>query len=293
LQNLTASRQHAAVALPGRRGQTFRRRNLFYGCANFAALGLRQKSFCVSSQVRLVGAFLCLGVAAGTAAARERESLNARVTVVTSRAECTVQLDADPPGKTDVQGNLVLREVDPTDHYVHVQCLNQPESGYFISPQAGQSLELRAETAAAAAQVSNPALDPAEAKSKRGELVRQAVQLRAQGRFDEAVRQLREAATLDPENSDLHRELGITFLLSKDWKRARVEMLEAIRHDPTDADAHNGLGYALEKLGEIASALKEYRAATHLDPDDPTYRQRYLEALAKEAGERQDRERKK
>jgi Flp pilus assembly protein TadD len=99
--------------------------------------------------------------------------------------------------------------------------------------------------------------------------------------LDEAVAALRQAMKLDPENSDLHRELGITFLLAKEWKRARVEMIEAIRHDQTDADAHNGLGYALEKLGDIDGAVKEYRTATHLEPDDPTYRTHYLDALVK------------
>jgi Flp pilus assembly protein TadD len=87
--------------------------------------------------------------------------------------------------------------------------------------------------------------------------------------------------TLDPENSDLHRELGITFLLAKEWKRARVEMIEAIRQDQTDADAHNGLGYALEKLGDIDGAVKEYRTAMNLEPDDPTYRTHYYDALVK------------
>ena len=68
---------------------------------------------------------------------------------------------------------------------------------------------------------------------------------------------------------------------AKDWPRARVEMLEAIRHDPQDADAHNGLGYALEKLGDLDGALKEYRTATHLDPDDSSYQHHYLDALGK------------
>jgi len=75
--------------------------------------------------------------------------------------------------------------------------------------------------------------------------------------------------------------LGITFLLAKEWKRARVEMIEAIRHDQPDADAHNGLGYALEKLGDIDGAVKEYRTATHLEPDDPSYRTHYFDALVK------------
>jgi Flp pilus assembly protein TadD len=65
-------------------------------------------------------------------------------------------------------------------------------------------------------------------------------------------------------------------------------MIEAIRHDQTDADAHNGLGYALEKLGDLDGAVKEYRAATHLDPSDATYRTHYFDALVKIA-ERQEK----
>ena len=75
--------------------------------------------------------------------------------------------------------------------------------------------------------------------------------------------------------------MGITFLAAKEWKRARVEMLEAIRHDPTDAEAHNGLGYALEKLGNLQDAMEEYHTASKLEPTDLTYRRRYIGALAK------------
>ena len=123
----------------------------------------------------------------------------------------------------------------------------------------------------------------AENKIELRRLVQQAVQLRGQARLDEAVSALRQAQKLDPANSDLHRELGITFLLSKEWNRARVEMIEALRHDRDDADAHNGLGYALEKLGDLDGAVKEYRTATQLEPDDETYRSHYLDALVKTA----------
>jgi len=214
------------------------------------------------------------------------------VTISTGRVACTVELDAAALGKTDAQGHLVVSGVDASDHYLHIRCPDdQQETGYFISPHTGEKLEIRHGTPSASASVSttpspNAALNPAEAKIKLRELVKDAVQLRVKGHLEEAVQELHEASKLDPENSDLHRELGITFLLDKDWKRARVEMLEAIRHDPTDADAHNGLGYALEKLGEIEPALKEYHNATQLEPDDPTYRQHYLEALTRLAAQR-------
>jgi|SRR5579863_841052 len=255
--------------------------------------------------------------------AREKDSPTAELDVSTGRPGCTVELDAAPAGKTDAQGRLAILGVDPTDHYLHVRCPDDPqESAYFVSPRPGQKLQIRHTPPALAAVVAAPTplapapsltrdngpdttdgagastqaapdsgLAAAEAKIKLRDLVKDAVQLRVQGKLQEAVQKLREAAELDPENSDLHRELGITFLLDKDWKRARVEMLEAIRHDPTDADAHNGLGYALEKLGDTDTALKEYRTATHLDPDDTSYRQHYFDLLSKLASQQQAKSR--
>jgi Flp pilus assembly protein TadD len=190
-------------------------------------------------------------------------------------------------GKTDDHGVLVLQDVEPGDHYLHLRCPSEEEKAFFISPRSGENLALDEKKAEEASNPSaTPVLSVAEVKIQLRQLVQQAVQLRARGRLDEAVEHLRAALKLDAENSDLHRELGITFLLGKDWKRARVEMLEAIRHDPTDADAYNGLGYALEKMGDLDQAVKQYRMATHLDPADPTYRTHYFDILSRLAKER-------
>ena len=218
--------------------------------------------------------------------AREPDDESTRITVHAGIEACEVDLDATKVGKTDAQGVFLIHEIDPTDHYIHVHCPQQAEMTFFVSPRAGQNLELhpgsRSSTAAAPAGTQ---LETAEAKIQLRQLIQDAVRLRARGHIEEAVQLLRDAAKMDPENSDLHRELGITFLLVKEWKRARVEMLEALRHDPSDSDAHNGLGYALEKLGQLDAALKEYRTATQLDPDDPSYRQHYIDALSKTAGQ--------
>ncbi|HEV2494120.1 MAG TPA: tetratricopeptide repeat protein [Terriglobia bacterium] len=251
-----------------------------------------------------IAASVTLAVLAGTALwttallGRERpgqdDQAAAGITISTGSPGCSVVLDAAVVGKTDARGRLVLTGVDTGDHYLHVRCPTEPqETAYFVSPHAGQKIDIRHGAAASSAQAAAPnpdaALGAAEAKIKLRQLVQDAVQLRAKGQLDEAVQELHEAAKLDPENSDLHRELGITFLLDKDWKRARVEMLEAIRHDPTDADAHNGLGYALEKLGEVEPASQEYHRATQLEPDDPSYRQHYLEALTRLAALKADK----
>jgi hypothetical protein len=221
--------------------------------------------------------------------AREHPPQTAQVIVHAGRPGCHVVLDNEAVGLTETSGNLLIADVEPGDHYIHVDCPGQAELAYFISPRPHENLQIQpgkqgAQTAATAGDPSSVA----ERRIRLRHLVQQAVQVRAQGRLDEAVTALRQAMQLDPENSDLHRELGITFLLGKEWKRARVEMIEAIRHDQTDADAHNGLGYALEKLGDLDGAVKEYRAATHLDPSDATYRTHYFDALVKTA-ERQEK----
>jgi len=217
----------------------------------------------------------------GVASARERQPQTAKVAVQMGQAGCQVELDAVPAGITDAAGNIDLADVDPGDHYIHVRCPGKPEAAYFLSPKAGEEARIVPNSSALAPARGSDPTSIADDKIALRRLVQQAVQLRAQARLDEAVAALRQAMNLDPENSDLHRELGITFLLSKEWKRARIEMIEAIRHDQTDADAHNGLGYALEKLGDIDGAVKEYRIATNLEPDDPSYRTHYFDALVK------------
>ena len=191
-------------------------------------------------------------------------------------AACTVELDASPAGRTDSQGTATLSAIEPGDHYVHVACPGQEEQAFFISPKPGEHLELRPKSATAPLSP----LDAAAAHRELQGLVQKAVQERTAGQSDQAVADLRHATELDPENPDLHRELGITFLLMKDWERARVEYLEAIKHDPSEADSHNGLGYALDKMGQVEAAANEFRTATRLDPDDDTYRQHYIETLA-------------
>lgn len=218
----------------------------------------------------------------GAFAVREKQPQTAQVTIHSGREGCTVDLDSASAGATDSKGDLILAAVEPGDHYIHVLCLGERGKSYFISPRVGENVEIRHGIGSApAAGSASVQLEPGEVKVRLRRHIQEAVQLRARGRVEEAVAHLRNAFRLDPENSDLHREIGITFLLAKEWKRARVEMLEAVHYDPTDADAHNGLGYALEKLGDLEGALKEYRTAARLEPSDLIYRRHYLDALAK------------
>lgn len=212
--------------------------------------------------------------------AKEKPPEFAHLRVQTGQEGCTVELDSSPVGTTGQTGVLDLLEVEPGDHYVHVRCQEEDSKAYFISPTAGEEVEIHHEENPSSSSPPDP-LQVAWNRIQLQRHIQDAVRLRARGNVEEAVRNLHDALRLDPENSDLHRELGITFLLAKNWKRARVEMLEAVRHKPDDADAFNGLGYALEKLGNLEGAIAAYRNATKLEPTDISYRQHYFAAVGK------------
>jgi hypothetical protein len=242
-------------------------------------MGLRLKSFLPAALGLATLAFLMSQPP--SAVPGEELPPSSKVEVHAGREGCKVDVDSAPAGQTNAQGELTIESAAPGDHYVHVQCGKGLGRSYFISPQPGATAEVsyRPATAQDAPALSGP--EVAGIKIQLREHMQEAAHLRARGRIEDAITNLRDAYRLDPDNSDLHREMGITFLLAKEWKRARVEMLEAIRHEPDDAEAHNGLGYALEKMGDIEGALAEYRTASHLDPTDSSYRRRYIDALAK------------
>lgn len=205
---------------------------------------------------------------------------SAIVSVITGVPECKVDVDGDEAGVTDIEGRLTIKDADPGDHYVHVLCPGQREAAYFISPVAGETAEVDARAAATNSKAPEiTSLNPAASEMELRNMVSEADQMRSSGRFNEAIELLHRASNLDPRNGDLHRELGITFLMIHDWERARVEMLEAVRLEPESVEAHSGLAYALEKLGDLDASLKEYHICTQMDPHDTSYRDHYVEVL--------------
>ncbi len=209
-----------------------------------------------------------------------KNDTSATVSVVSGIDKCKVDVDGKESGITGSDGVLMVKGVEPGDHYVHVQCPDQRETSYFISPAPGHQMEVDARGAAANSQVTDSSpINPAASEMELRHMVSEADQLRSGGKFKEAVELLRKATMLDPRNGDLHRELGITFLMFHDWEGARIEMLEAVRREPESVDAHSGLAYALEKLGNLDGALKQYQICTQMDPHDTSYRDHYVQVL--------------
>lgn len=276
------SPHHSPGEGSGRSGRRFVR------CDTAETLMRARLLFTLSILVPLSGAASGVHIRLYSRRRTVRRGRAAVVNIDSGQPQCKVDVDGTPEGMTDSAGMLTLQGIEPGDHYLHIQCAGRREVTSFITPRPGEKLNIQPATGTRLS-ARDSALDASQRIARLRHIVQQAVQLRASGNFQDTLRLLREATVLDPRNSDLHRELGITFLLAQDWERARVEMLEAVHLDPGSAEARSGLAYACEKLGDLDEALKEYRICTRLDSTDASCQQHYLEVLAKIAGRKAQR----
>ena len=72
--------------------------------------------------------------------------------------------------------------------------------------------------------------------------------------------------------------LAWAYYFSQDPQSAAEHFEKALSDNPDWVDSHTGLGYALQQLGRVRSAAKEYRTALQLLPYYP-YAQAGLESL--------------
>ncbi|MGH9342568.1 MAG: tetratricopeptide repeat protein [Terriglobia bacterium] len=251
--------------------------------------------------IRSAGPVVLFALALGGASPRvfaifhhnHKKSETAQVIVDAGKAGCNVDIDGTAAGKTGAADNLTLSGVPASDHYIHVDCPDQPETTYFVSPAPGSSTSLQPKPLLSTDEATaGSALGAAENNMELRRLLASAVDARSEGQFPEAIQTLRQAVKLDPGNPGLHHELGMTFLMIRDWDDASVELREAIRHNPLSAEAHSGLGYAMEKQGDLQDALKEFRIATHLDPNDQSYEDHYVEVLGMMASQQVGKKKK-
>lgn len=70
---------------------------------------------------------------------------------------------------------------------------------------------------------------------------------------------------------------GINHALNQNWKKAVDAFSRAIQLNPNSADAHSNLGLALLNDGQLDKALKIYRRANEIAPDDPEPLERIAE----------------
>jgi tetratricopeptide (TPR) repeat protein len=117
----------------------------------------------------------------------------------------------------------------------------------------------------AAAEV---ALDRAIERGPAGALVRiwQGLAAAGQGRRDEAIARMREAAVVDPELAEAHFNLGRLLLAWGDPTAAIPPLERALALRPNLPAAWLRRGEAREALGRRAEAIADYRRAIAVDP---------------------------
>lgn len=84
--------------------------------------------------------------------------------------------------------------------------------------------------------------------------------------YDNAVKDLTEAARLEPNNSTYLTLRGKAYYGKHDYARAVADFTEAIRLDPTNLIAYNDRGVCLNARNEFAKALEQFNEILRVDP---------------------------
>ena len=88
-----------------------------------------------------------------------------------------------------------------------------------------------------------------------------------QGKLDEAVACYRRALELKPDYAEAHYNLGVAFRDQGKLDEAVACCRRALELKPDFAEAHNNLGIALNDQGKLDEAVACYRRALELKPD--------------------------
>src|SRR5437773_2092766 len=88
------------------------------------------------------------------------------------------------------------------------------------------------------------------------------------------------AVSAQAPTADTHSIKGFDLLKSGKPVEAITEFKEALKLDPKFIAAHFGLGQAYQAKGELPDAIKEFTAATDLNPTAPEFFLRLGSALA-------------
>ena len=90
----------------------------------------------------------------------------------------------------------------------------------------------------------------------------------AQGRTEEALAEFEQAARLDSNSVDTWTQLGFAYARLNNMERAAAAFREIIRLRPGDAQAYGLLGNALAEQNKLAEAVTVYLTALKLNPGD-------------------------
>ena len=92
-----------------------------------------------------------------------------------------------------------------------------------------------------------------------------AVTLASEGFHSEAIACLRRGLRLDPQNSLLWCNVGLSYYALNEKNNSRHALYQAVRCDPFDADIWDTLGVVLHETGDIEASQMAYIKALDLE----------------------------
>ena len=92
-------------------------------------------------------------------------------------------------------------------------------------------------------------------------------ELLAEGKPAEAVQVLTEAAQMNPEDEDVHYDLGLALTRLGKLDEAIQQYGKALEIFPNYVEAHNNLGNLLMRTGQAEEAIKHLETAIKIMPD--------------------------
>ncbi len=122
-----------------------------------------------------------------------------------------------------------------------------------------------------AATVTKPGAVSASSKATQEEVQKHAArggEFLQNKQYPQAETEYRAAIQLDPNNPDLHLNLGIVLSNENDQDGAIREYREAIRLDPNNDQAHINLGNRLRYKNDEDGAMREYKEAIRISPNN-------------------------
>jgi tetratricopeptide (TPR) repeat protein len=100
-----------------------------------------------------------------------------------------------------------------------------------------------------------------------------------EGEYEQALEQLRAALEVAPEFATARLDLAYALTQMKRFDDARQEYETVLAANQASAEAHRGLAVCLAATGNVPDAVKRFRRAVELDPEDRQTRVGYGKAL--------------
>ncbi|AGT44339.1 tetratricopeptide repeat protein [Treponema pedis] len=94
------------------------------------------------------------------------------------------------------------------------------------------------------------------------------VSMSMQGFHNEAIACLKKGLSLDPKNSLLWLNLGLTYYAADMQTDSKKALLQSLKYDPYQADAWDSLGLLFYKAGDMEYAEKAFESAIKLEPSN-------------------------